>query len=97
MIDLAISIDTDAKGTTIIETNRGAQFRSPRWPQDCDFQLVAFRPSGNTCEVIWTKQLAEDISNALRMLDSMKAVKGSKPDWYRRLSHCANGAAKSRS
>jgi hypothetical protein len=97
MIDLAISIDSDTRGTTVIETNRGAQLRAPRWPQDCDFQLVVFRPSGKTCEVIWIEQLAEDIANALMMLDEAKAVKAVKPDWYRRLSRCANGAAKAKS
>ena len=30
MLDLAISIDTDARGTTVIETNHGAQLKGKR-------------------------------------------------------------------
>jgi hypothetical protein len=86
MIDLAISVDTDSRRTTVIETNRGLKLKAPRWPQDCDFQLVAFTPSGKTCEVIWTEQLTEDIRSAVTALDQTGAVRGEKPDWYRRLS-----------
>ena len=42
MLDLAISVNTDSRRTTIIETNRGVKLKAPAWPQDCDFQLVAF-------------------------------------------------------
>ena len=85
MLDLAISIDTDARGTTIVETNHGAALKAARWPQDCDFQLVAFSPSDKTCEVVWTAQLAKDIGKALTTLDNARAMKGRKPDWYHRL------------
>jgi hypothetical protein len=93
MLDLAISIDTDARGTTVIETNHGVALKAPKWPQDCDFQLVAFSPSSRTCEVIWTEQLADDIGKALRALDDASVLEARKPDWYRRLIRYARGAA----
>jgi hypothetical protein len=91
MLDLAISINTDTSGTTVIETNHGKELKAPRWPQDCDFQLVAFSPTGKTCEVIWTEQLARDIRCALVALDQQGGVPVKIPDWYRRLSRCSTG------
>ncbi len=91
MLDLAISTNTDTRGTSVIETNHGVELKAPGWPQDCDFQLVAFRPTGKTCEVIWTERLAEDIRKALMALDQAGMVQGKKPDWYRRLSRCSSG------
>ncbi len=91
MLDLAISVDTDSRRTTVIETNRGVKLKAPGWPQDCDFQLVAFAPSGKDCEIIWTKDLAGDISKALMALHKSEALKGRKPDWYLRLERCAKG------
>jgi hypothetical protein len=93
MIDLAISIDTDAAGTTIVETNNGSNLRAPTWPQDCDFQLVAFNPSSKRCEVVWAEELANDICTALVTLDRMAALRGPRPDWYRRLKLYARGAS----
>ena len=55
MLDLAISIDTDSKGTPVVETNHGVRLKAPEWPHDCEFQLVAFNPSGRTCEVVVAK------------------------------------------
>lgn len=92
MLDLAISVNTDSKGTTVIETNHGVKLKAPGWPQDCDFQLVAFAPSRKSCEVIWSENLAADIGRALMALDSSAALKGRKPDWYLRLKHCAKSA-----
>ena len=92
MLDLAISINTDAKGTTIIETDHGIKLKAPRWPQDSDYRLVAFSPSGKTCDIIWPKNLAGDIGQALRALQAPGTLKGRKPDWYRRLAHYAKGA-----
>jgi len=91
MLDLAISVNTDSRRTTIIETNRGVKLKAPAWPQDCDFQLVAFAPSGKNCEIIWTENLAEDIGKALIALAGSAALKGQKPDWYLRLERCAKG------
>lgn len=89
MLDLAIKIDTDPTNTTIIETNNGVELLAPDWPQDCDFQLVAFDPSGESCEVISADGLAEDIGEALTTLEKAAAFEGGKPDWYRRLERYA--------
>lgn len=91
MLDLAISTKTDFKRKTIIETNHGVKLKASGWPQDCEFQLVAFSPPGKNCEVIWTEHLAQDISNALITLDRTGTLKGRKPDWYCRLQRCATG------
>ena len=91
MLDLAISIDSDS-GTTVIETRRGVKLKAPGWPQDCDFQLVAFGPSARSCEVVWTESLAEDIGRALMAIERAAALKGRKPDWYHRLERCSKGA-----
>jgi hypothetical protein len=92
MIDLAIATDIDTKGKTVIETNHGLELKAPKWPQDCEFQLVAFEPSGKTCEVVWTEELAADIRQALKTLESTGALEGRKPDWYRRMIRYSNGA-----
>jgi hypothetical protein len=89
MLDLAIRIDTDARNTPIIETNHGLELKAPGWPQDCDFQLVAFDPSEETCEVVSADDLAGDIGEALMALDRAALFKGQKPDWYRWLERCA--------
>jgi hypothetical protein len=93
MLDLAISINTDPSGVTVVETNHGAKLKAPAWPQDCDFQLVGFNPSGERCEVVWTEDLAEDIGRALMTLDRVGALRGRKPDWYRRLACYAKGTS----
>jgi hypothetical protein len=95
MLDLAISIDTDSANTTVIETNHGIALRAPGWPRDCDFQLVAFNPSGRICEVVWAEDLAQDIGTALVALDKAVSFKGRKPDWYRRLERYGTGSLKS--
>jgi hypothetical protein len=92
MLDLAISIDTDPR---IIETNNGLELKAPDWPQDSDFQLVAFDPSKDSAEVVSPEDLAGDISEALMMLDRIAPFKRRKPDWYRRLKRCAAGGASS--
>jgi len=92
MLDLAISTKTDSKRKTIIETNHGVKLKASGWPQDCESQPVAFSPSEDNCEVIWSEHLAKDISNALTTLENAGALKGRKPNWYRRLQRCATGA-----
>ena len=89
MLDLAISMDTDKSNTTVVETNHGVRLRAPGWPQDCEFQLVAFNPSEESCEVISAEGLAEDIGEALLTIDRAGPFKDQKPDWYRRLEHYA--------
>jgi hypothetical protein len=90
MLDLAISVNTDRNGTTIIETNHGVRLKSPKWPQDCEFQLVAFAPSARTCHVIASDQLTDDIRNALAALED--AGVSRQADWHRRLRRYATGA-----
>ena len=85
MLDLAIFIDTDAKNTPIVETNNGVEMKAPDWPQDCDFQLIAFDPSRRSCEVVSAEGLAEDIGEALAEIDKHLPARGQEPEWYRRL------------
>ena len=95
MIDLAISIDDDPLGVTIVETNRGDHLAAPRWPQDSDFRLVAFNPGANKCEVVSPAELALDIALALEAIKPLVAAAGKKPEWYRQLRKCAAGARNS--
>src|SRR5947207_2211615 len=77
MIDLAISIDDDPRGVTIVETNHGDRLAAPKWPQDSDFRLVAFSPRAKECDVIAPRELARDIashSGVTRCVDG--AVRG---------------------
>lgn len=91
MLALAIPIDIDGRGNTIVETNAGHQLKAPRWPQDSEFQLVAFRPSSRTCQIIWADQLAEDIAKVLELLDKLGVHRKSKPDWRQRLKKYSDG------
>lgn len=86
MLDLAISTDCDENGVPVVETNNGRELKAPDWPQDCDFQLVAFKKSAKTCKIIWTEELANDLAQALEALDRAGLLNGQKLDWYRRLS-----------
>ena len=85
MLALAISIDYDSKGTDIIETNDGTRLKCPSWPRDCESQLVAYRPSGKTCDPVYANDLSTDIAEALRTLEATGTLENRKPDWYRRL------------
>ena|SRR5712664_4233201 len=93
MLDLAISEDVNSKGETIVLTNCGRTMRAPRWPQDCDFQLVGFAAAAAACDIVWTEQLAQDIGMALEALRTAGAPTGRKPAWYRRLARYASGAS----
>jgi hypothetical protein len=93
MLDLAIEIDTDSRNTSIVDTNHGVQLKCPDWPHDCDFQLVGFNPSEDSCEVVWADGLSEDIAEALFALDQAAVFEGRKPDWYLRLELYARGAS----
>ena len=95
MIDLAISIDDDARGVTIVETNHGDRLAAPKWPQDSDFRLVAFSPRAKECDVIAPRELARDIASALEALHPALETARRKPDWYRRLKKYAAGARNS--
>ena len=89
MLDLAIADDIGPKGETIVLSNHGHRMIAHDWPQDCDFQIVAFSSSARSCKVIWSEELAVDIGRALKALDDAQAVTGKKPGWYRRLMRCA--------
>jgi hypothetical protein len=93
MLDLAISIDTNFSGTDIIETNHGGVFEAPEWPRDCEFQLVAYRPSDKSCEVISATALAEDIGHAINALQMSDTFDGAQSEWYWRLKQYAAGTA----
>jgi hypothetical protein len=92
MIDLAISIDDDARGVTIVETNHGERLAAPKWPQDSDSRLVVFGPSAQDCDVIAPRELARDIALALEAVKPTLGRAMKKPQWYRRLERCAAGA-----
>ena len=92
MIDLAISVDDDARGVTLVETNHGDRLAAPKWPQDSDFRLVAFSPSAKECDVIPPRELARDIALALAALQPTLSRARKKPEWYARLKKCASGA-----
>jgi hypothetical protein len=91
MIDLAISIEDDAHGITVVETNHGDRLAAPKWPQDSDFRLVVFSPDGKDCEVLPPRELAHDIALALEAAKRSLKPGSRKPEWYRRLSKCAAG------
>ena len=94
MLDLAISIDTDRAGTSIVETNNGVLLRAPDWPQDSESRLVAFTPSSRTCEVVWPEELVDDIRKALAALEDAGTRNAQKTDWHRRLRRYAKIAKK---
>lgn len=91
MLNLAIAIGTDRKGATVVETNDGRVLRVKDWPQDCEFQLVAFSPNGRKGKLVCTDQLAEDIHRALSVIATRGVTLREKPDWYRRLVQYAGG------
>lgn len=93
MLDLAISIDADSHGTAIVETNHGEEFKAHDWPRDCDFQMVAYRPSGKSCKVVSAGEVVEDIAHAIRALKAVGAFRTGTPDWARRLTLYAAGAS----
>lgn len=92
MIDLAISVDDDPQGLTIVETNYGDRLTAPHWPQDSDFRLVAFSPTAKECAVIAPRELARDIALALEAAKPTLVRARKKPAWYYRLKKYSAGA-----
>jgi hypothetical protein len=90
MLSLGIPIDFDDSGNTIVDLNIGRELKAKDFPQDSEFQLLAFRPTGKTCEVVWVEELAQDIGQALRALE-LTGFKPVKSDWYRRLALYCSG------
>lgn len=95
MLKLAISIESDRTGATVVETNNGCVLRVMDWPQDCEFQLVAFSPRSKKGILVCADQLAEDIQQALSEMDAAGVTLREKPDWYRRLVQYASGVTAS--
>jgi hypothetical protein len=91
MLDLAIAFDHDRRMTTIVETNRGVSLRASGWPQDSDFNLVAFDPNQNSCDVVAASELAADISKLVRLAASRGILRGKKPAWLKRLEQYSSG------
>lgn len=94
MLSLGIPIDSDNAGNTIVDLNIGGELKAIDFPQDSEFQLLAFSPNAETATVVWIEQLAEDISEAIAMLDKHGFAKRRKPDWYKRLTLCSSGATR---
>ena len=89
MLDLAICITTDRAGVPMILTNHGKRMKCKRWPQDCEFQVVAFSSSARAADVIGTEHLLSDLRAALRALETAGELTKVKPAWYRRLTRYA--------
>lgn len=92
MLDLAVSAETTSGGTTVVETSHEVELKAPGWNNDSDFELVAFSPSGENCEVVRAQDLARDIARALLAINKAATLKRRKPGWYRRLERYAQGA-----
>jgi hypothetical protein len=94
MLSLGIPIDFDDAGDTIVDLNIGGEVKAKDFPQDSEFQLLAFRPNKKRAKVVWIAKLAEDIAEALATVDQVGPKKGRRPDWYRRLSLYASGMSR---
>jgi hypothetical protein len=94
MLSLGIPIDFDNAGNTIVDLNIGGELKAKDFPQDSEFQLLAFSPNAKTATVVWIQQLAEDIGEAIGMLEKHGFANRRKPDWYKRLSLCSSGATR---
>src|SRR5256885_1477639 len=76
MLALAIPTDDRPDRKTIIETNRGKTLEVVDWPNDCEFQLVAFTPTTKTAQVVFPDSLATDIAHALKAILLADAIHG---------------------
>jgi hypothetical protein len=92
MLDLAIPMDENRNGETIVETNHGKRLVAPDWPSDYEFRLVAFSPKGRVCKVVDAGSLSEDIAQALMSIDRSGNAGLRKTDWYRRLTRYSRGS-----
>ena len=90
MLSLGIPIDFDDAGNTIVDLNTGGELKAKDFPQDSEFQLLAFRPTGKSCEVVWVEELANDIGEALAALERT-GFKQAKSGWHRRLTLYSSG------
>ena len=89
MLNLAIAVDVDRSGNSVIETNTGDVLVAPRWPQDCEFQIVSYRKGNRTARVVDYDTLSKDIGYALDAIERNGCIGRSKPDWFIRLQEAA--------
>jgi hypothetical protein len=92
MLDLATFNDSDDDNFAIIETNHGEELKTSGWPTDGDFEIVAYRASKKTCEVVSAEDLADDIAMAVQAMRANGMFKEGKPDWCKRLELYADGS-----
>ena len=52
MLSLGIPVDFDDRGT-IVDLDIGGEIIAKDFPQDSEYQLLAFPPTRNTAEVVW--------------------------------------------
>ena len=90
MLNLAIAVDVNRQKESIVETNSGEVLVAPRWPQDCEAQVVSYRRGNRTCRIVYLGTLAQDIGEALTLIDQAGLLQRSKPDWYLRLRDCSD-------
>lgn len=91
MLDIAILDDCDDDGNSTVETNSGEILKCQNWPTDCDFQIVAFRPSDDACETVDASEIVSDISCAIEALKASGSITKKEPEWFKRLVLCAAG------
>ena len=91
MLSLGIPIDFDDAGNTIVDLNIGEEVKAKDFPQDSEFQLLAFRPQSKQATVVWTCELMNDIAKALEAIDQSGLSRVKKADWYRRLALYSSG------
>ena len=89
MLNLAIAVDVDRNGHSVVETNAGDILVAPRWPQDCEFQIVSYRKGDRTARIVYYDELSEDIGHALDVIQRERCLGRTKPDWFIRLQEAA--------
>lgn len=85
MLNLAIAVDVDRDGNSVVETNAGDILIAPRWPQDSEFQIVSYSKRSRTACVVRHDTLSEDIGRALDLIERGGLLGHRKPDWFVRL------------
>lgn len=90
MLNLAIAVDIDRDNNSIIETNSGDTLVAPKWPQDCESQVVSYQNGSRTCNIVNLETLADDINQALALIERANFIGGNKPDWFVRLQELAS-------
>lgn len=89
MLNLAIEVDVDQHGNSVIQTNTGDILMAPGWPRDCEFQIVSYRKQKRIARVVHYDTLSKDIDRALEMIKRARLIGRSKPKWFVRLQEAA--------